>query len=300
MGVTEFGDRPRLAVLFELLEDPDPGSVGFLEASLSDADPAIRRLAVRAVQELSGESVVPLLVGALADEDTEVADTALIALRELRSDSPALVRALDHPLPRVRAAAAIALRESPGREPHPSLRRNLADPDALVRIENLSTLLRFEALVASELVPLAETDPSGAVRRLAVEALGGLSDSEPGVLERRLADDEDWQVRREAARSLGNLESAPKMLISALDDNSWQVVKSATESLARRKIPEAASPLSRLLDSERSDLRQAAILALAKLGALDRLASRPDLAEDSDAEVRRAYREASSSLSIPR
>ncbi len=103
--------------------------------------------------------------------------------------------------------------------------------------------------------------------------------------------DADWQVREEAAATLGKLldPAGGEGLIDALSrDTYWEVRLKAANALGRLKAPAAVPALLAALEHAVSNLRKEAANALEAIGdrsALPRL--RRAAAEDPDLEVRK-------------
>jgi HEAT repeat protein len=81
-----------------------------------------------------------------------------------------------------------------------------------------------------------------------VGALGFASADDLGILDALLAAlcDSVWQVREEAATTLGKLRAAAARpaLVEALDDAYWQVRLRAARALGRSRDAQAAPPVA--------------------------------------------------------
>ncbi|MGN7873416.1 HEAT repeat domain-containing protein [Roseateles sp. 22389] len=217
---------PRSAVLRQRLTSPDAGvrRVALLdftdvedEALLpalvtvlrGDPDPALRAEAARALAGWGDGEVVEALADALADEAT-VREAAAQSLAELKDAEAGarLVPRVGHADGFVSAAALRALKE-----------------------------LRVPAAAAPATAALAHADP--AVRREAVGVLGWLKHAAALPALARLAiGDEDAEVRRAAAGALGLAAAgeAPSVLpalCAALRDPAWQVREEAATTLGK-------------------------------------------------------------------
>jgi HEAT repeat protein len=94
------------------------------------------------------------------------------------------------------------------------------------------------------------SDPVETVRRAAALTLGHLADEEViGLLSQALTGDSDWQVRRNAAKSLALHAAAEAIpaLGTALQDEHWQVRKFTAQALQKvaddRVLPELVTAL---------------------------------------------------------
>jgi HEAT repeat protein len=173
--------------------------------------------------------------------------------------------------------------------------RALDHDDSGVRIEAVGVLGWLKDTRA--LVPLARVatrDASAEIRRAAVGALGFASADDaaiPDALLHALADPA-WQVREEAATTLGKLRahSARDALIAALGDDYWQVRLRAARALGQLGDRAAAQALIALLSHAISNLRKEAALALGELRDPSTLAALEHALDDADPEVRKAVR----------
>lgn len=124
------------------------------------------------------------------------------------------------------------------------------------------------------------------MRREVVLTLGHLTDE--GVLSQvsqSLTADTDWQVRRNAAKSLA-LHASPAALpalSTALQDNHWQVRKFALQALQHSPDNASLANLMPLLKDEFADVRQEA--AIAKLTTPAALNALQPALDDPDREV---------------
>lgn len=217
---------PRSADLRQRLTSPDAGvrRVALLdfadvedEALLpalvtvlrGDPDPALRAEAARALAGWGDGEVVEALADALADE-AEVREAAAQSLAELKDAEAGarLVPRVGHADGFVSAAALRALKE-----------------------------LRVPAAAVPATAALAHVDP--AVRREAVGVLGWLKHAAALPALARLAiGDEDAEVRRAAAGALGlaaagDAPSVLPALCAALRDPAWQVREEAATTLGK-------------------------------------------------------------------
>jgi len=291
------------------------------------SDPAVRRLAVIDAAESDDEVFLPLLVRALRqDVDADVRRTAAeyLAAWETPDAIDALCDALNDPDPGTREAAGDSL--SALKQPDLGLRllprlagattfartallralrelrlvdsagpahAALADPAATVRREAIGVLgwLRHAPALPS-LARLVRDDGDTEVRRAAVGALGFAADD--GVLPTLLhaLGDKHWQVREEAAATLGKLRrvAARVALETALGDDYWQVTLQAARALGRLGDPASAGAVAGLLTYPLSNVRKEAALALGEVGGIAELAVLEAALQDGDPEVRKSAR----------
>jgi HEAT repeat protein len=171
-------------------------------APLSDAAPALERLAKQAEDATLPESQRLELIRALGDWGTE----------QVR---PALVTILNDPSPSIRAAAAHALGWPANREAIPALREHADNPteDATVRAMAVEALGRIGDRSARPAVVALARDPEGAVRGAALWSLtlGPLADpADRNEFLRQAAEDQavDPLTRCRAIEALGEARDA--------------------------------------------------------------------------------------------
>ncbi|NLP63329.1 HEAT repeat domain-containing protein [Paraburkholderia sacchari] len=287
----------RIAVL-DLADLEDSSLVAPLIAALrDDPSPEVRREAAFVLASWEQEDVVEALCATLLDADTGVREAAQQALAELKEPGSARVlrRWAARPEPFARRAALRGLRELRDAAAFEPALAALADADADVRLEAVAVLgwLKDRRAVAP-LAALATADAHGAVRRAAVGALGfaAVNETDAGAALLNALADADWQVREEAATTLGKLRlpAARDALIHALDDDYWQVRLRAARALGRVGDAHAAPAVSALLAHPISNLRKEAALALSELPSATSLAPLQAALDDRDPEVRKAVR----------
>ncbi|MFZ5525718.1 MAG: HEAT repeat domain-containing protein [Pseudomonadota bacterium] len=290
----------RRLALIELAELEDPAHVPWLLHALHDTDAAVRAEAAGRLAYWEDEATVAALVRTLEDPEPTVREAAAHSLGELKqpASAEALLLAADHAQPFVRASVLRALRELRLPAAFDPALRALADAEAGVRLEAvgvLGWLKREEALPG--LATLAGTDPDADVRRAAVGALGFAPAGGVAVLPALLTATRDaaWQVREEAATTLGKLRlgGAFQPLLDLLDDDWWQVRLRAARALGQlgpaHNVP-AVPALSRLLTESIANLRKEAVIALGETRHESALPAVRLAAEDPDPEVRKVAR----------
>ena len=288
----------RRIALLELADLEDPGCVPAFVASLrDDASADIRGEAARVLGAWEQPDVVDALCGALLDPDDGVRATAAQSLSELKDAASGAVlrRWADRPEPFVRGAVLRGLREL--RDPDafaPALHALDADA-AAVRAEAVAVLGWLnDAHALPPLARVATTDTDADVRRAAVGALGFAAPGDATIATALLAAlrDPAWQVREEAAATLGKLRisAASAPLVAALDDDYWQVRLRAVRALGQLRDSTAAPAIAALLAHAIGNLRKEAALALGELRERATLPALHTALEDRDPEVRKAVR----------
>lgn len=288
----------RRVALFELADLEDAALLpAFIAALRDDPAPDVRREAAAVLAAWEQDDVVEALCAALLDADADVRAAAAQSLSGLKAPASGHVlrRWATRTEPFVRRAVLRGLRELRFADAFEPALQALADAEADVRLEAVSVLgwLKDPRALAP-LAALAAGDAQADVRRAAVGALGFASPADPAILDALLAAlrDDAWQVREEAATTLGKLRANParEPLVAALDDAYWQVRLRAARALGQLRDPRAAPAVAALLAHTISNLRKEAALALGELGASETLPALHAALEDRDPDVRKAVR----------
>ena len=288
----------RRIALLELADLEDPDALLPIVAALKhDESAEVRSEAARVLGAWEPREIVAALCEALTDADHNVREAAASSLSALKdtSSGEVLCAWVDHPEPFMKAAILRALRELRYADAFSAAVRALDHDDSGVRIEAVGVLGWLKDSRA--LVPLARVatrDTSAEIRRAAVGALGFAPADDAAIADALLhtLGDPAWQVREEAATTLGKLraQSARDTLIAALDDAYWQVRLRAARALGQLGDRAAAQPLVALLSHAISNLRKEAALALGELRDPSTLATLEHALNDADPEVRKAVR----------
>jgi len=288
----------RRIALFELADLEDAALLpAFVAALRDDPAPEVRREAAAVLASWENDEVVDALCAALLDADGEVQLAAAQSLSELKEPSSGHVlrRWAARPEPFVRRAALRGLRELRFAQAFDPASLALADADSGVRLEAVAVLgwLKDERALGP-LASLAASDANADVRRACVGALGFASCDDQAILDALLAAlrDETWQVREEAATTLGKLRAAAARaaLVEALGDSYWQVRLRAARALGQLRDAQAAPAVAALLVHTISNLRKEAALALGELGSHGSLPALQAALDDRDPDVRKAVR----------
>jgi len=172
------------------------------------------------------------------------------------------------------------------------IRDCLADESAEVRAGALAALVRLRVVDAKERSRVALRDPDGVVRAVAIQGLLDLQDADavPDLL-RIAAGDPDWRARRGAVESLGSLGAAADAaaILPSLGDTSSQVRLAAVGAVARLGPAVALLALAKLAEGDASwEVRAAAVEALGRTSASEAYAHLAATARDSNEFVRAA------------
>jgi HEAT repeat protein len=163
--------------------------------------------------------------------------------------------------------------------------RLLSDSDNLVRREALGVLgwLKAEEALPAMMYLAKDADPQ--IRLSVMVAMVFVRSGGPGVptLIEGLKDG-DWQVREQAAVSLGKarIPEAADALLAAASDPAWQVVCKAVNTLGKLKIERAVPTIGEKLSSPMSNVRKECAAALGEIASpaaapyLERVGVDPD------------------------
>lgn len=234
------------AGLLELEALRDPATLSAVQPFLDDPNPALRAQALTTARAIQGRAAIPLLVGRLAQDRSEIVRRqAANELHELRdpSTAPGLTAALQDRRVTVRIAAVEALGALRDPSVTPAIIRQTRSRDA-------------------------------ELRRSSLDALGALQDPQArGALAARTRD-RDVNVRRAAVQALSRLKdpSTVPVFIRALRDRDDTARKLAMKALGALVSTDALPDLRRLLNAGRPMLRLYAIGLLEHLGTPEALA----------------------------
>lgn len=214
-----------------------------------DKDPEMRSLAAERLGNLGVPEAVPALAAALEDKDSSVRANAaggLLKMGEAAKDAmPALQEALlDSDTTTVwNAAGALHNMGIVTTDLMPAYRRLLLDPDCDMKVSAATAISEYAA--PAELLPIAVecrkaapgdfSDTASDARKL-MAVVAKDRTAVPLIVE-RLETDRAWDVREWAAEALGDLGTAAKAgvpaLQAALDDPDERVRAAAERALAK-------------------------------------------------------------------
>jgi HEAT repeat protein len=255
---------PQPAVL-----NADATSLTVLEGLLSDADPAVRRLAAHALGDFEPKPAEAALLLALEDQAADVRVEALESLDRLGGSSSvgAGRQCLSDPDVAVRRAALTLLAHA-GVPPERTL---LADTDLTVRAQAAALLIGHDSDARQTLIRAAG-DPSSGVRAAALRGIAAAGSSDASSIALDALADSDAEVRAAALRAIAAVapQDAVASLIEALADQNPRVRAAAVEGLADVGAPACDAVSEALFDHRSGD----ALTALERLpldGVSDRL-----------------------------
>jgi len=242
-------------------EDPQAGSK-LLEA-LSDKDPMTRSLAAQRLGALKIASSRSALARVLAtDSQEQVRQAAAFSLRQIEDPgaTDALGKALKDSSPNVRILALTGLGHYKDASKGRLVEAMCQDKSVEVRRTAVFVLGRLEDRASvPTLEQLLKTDPDGAVRAGAAQALGDLRATESKEALRSLLKDPAKVVQASAARSLMMLgDGSAFEAARALDNDPDQTVRIvAIDALGWSKDPAAEAELQALLTQASQNSRPA-------------------------------------------
>jgi HEAT repeat protein len=253
------GDAMALAVAVQASQDPrgttrqlaaemlgrmeSDSVIPHLTRLLSDPEPSVRASAVSSLGRLFADSEIGEIILLLDDRDERVRERALAVISTLKvTHSPDLIEKITHlmsndPSLAVQSGAMITLAKlGAGHQAISNLMRRVDSEDNAVRCSALEAISKIASFQNGEfdIQPIlrALADPSAAVRRAAVTALGSLSD--PSICATLLAylRDTDEGVRARAATLLRRHSQESRRLVLELIEKDDSAIDSALDALA--------------------------------------------------------------------
>ncbi len=295
-AVRDDSAKVRAAAAQALAHAPRDVAEAPLVAATGDSDSWVRYYAVRALGELSGGHE---RLAAVADADAamHVRIAALEALGSAAAGGPAdilIARAADDH-PDLAAAAVRALGASTDPRAGDVMRSALRSPHTQVRLAAVTAYRTHATVDAVEALQwTAAVDQEAVIGDAAVEALGTIarhaSASAGAAVAALLAATAEAPTRDHAIAALARLpETRVEDVARGLASPQPRVRTAAIAALGRMQRPEASAAIRGALDHEDAMVREAAVIALERLGVrgigrtLARMAQ-----EDPSPAVRRA------------
>ncbi|MEU1398380.1 HEAT repeat domain-containing protein [Micromonospora zamorensis] len=270
------GDTPELrrVGLWALGFVVEAQDVQLLAAAVTDADPAIRSMAVGSIPDPAGDDwAFGALVLALRDLDEQVRVSAASRLGFTgRPDAvvPLVALAAD-PTPRVRSMVAYSLGRLGSHEATPALQRLLQDPDRHVRENAVEALGSVGGPPAVDTLLMLAADRDPQLRVQAAKALAKAADSDPRVAPQltMLARDGEAAVRAATISGLASADGTPahqgNLLVELVNDPD-PMVRQRVAVVVRHVAPDAAPDiLHRYTRDPDQALRRLATIELGRL-----------------------------------
>jgi HEAT repeat protein len=275
---------------------PDLGRV------LADAVPGVRAAAAVALARFP--AALPLLLGATADAEPEVVETALRGIEAL-GDARALSRIErlgSSPQPRVRAAAAHALVALGGVTSHgPALDAALHDRETGVRVAAIAGIREHPVPEAVSYLETLLPSPETRIRHEVAMALGAIPSPGSARLLRTLSRDSEPEIRAAAVSGLASSQDTDLVAaLAPLCKDSSEVVRSAVaDALGRIGRPEGLAALRSLARDVYTPVRLLVAISAARIGTESALPVLDLLRRDGDVHVRLETIRAIGSLPFP-
>ena len=293
----DLNDRLVAAKALQHLGDED--AIDALVTALDDESPVVQEIAIMALWEMANPVVIKPLLKCLSSEREDAVRTeALSALKELVSpdDLLALLDAIQIEDEQTQLNVLILLRKIHDAQALPYVLPFFNSESAALREASIVTLRYLNQVVRCEPALALAKDPEDTVRRSAILSLGHLTDEAvvPLLCEalapppsQGIAQDPDWQVRRNAAQALDlhATSDALPALTAAMEDDHWQVRKFTARALQNVATSDTIPALIKALSDEYSDVRRDAAIALGKIGHPDALPALQQTLDDPDRDV---------------
>lgn len=347
-GLTFMGDDAASKEILELAARMDPdaeperleaavgalaaiGATPNLQAGLSHADPAVRRIAVTALARIGGDTVSHLLIAAYPGADAELrrdivgalvdmagpeATDFFLGLLEQPGDEAVLKAALSYlgrkmrvvragesifallsdPRDDVKEAALEACTELGGQAMNDRFRLLASDADPVNRLMAVYALGRIKAEGNLELIAKALLDEVPDIRKIALEAALEACSGEGKGLDMIVSrlEDEAPEVRRTVVELLGRCpegKGAPYLLRALADPDDWVRVR-AVEALGAQRAAEAVPRLIPLLGDASKLVALKAVEALGDIGGESAFRALLETLGNEDQEMQSASEEA--------
>jgi HEAT repeat protein len=212
------------------------------------SEPAVRRRAADALAQMGKDAApaVKPLVLALTDTDPHVRGVVVRAVAELAPEVPGAVPALVKLFPDMDAIRAVARFKGAGAEALPELLKMFTHGDLTIRLQAMRTVGKIGEPALSALpvlVQMMAEDAEPRIRERAAEAIGELgpaaSSAVPALV--KATKDPEYKVRRDAVRSLGQMGAAAKAVlgdVKALLKDDEEIVRQTATRAARLIDPE--------------------------------------------------------------
>lgn len=288
-----------LVTLLGMSEDEQINSdiMDYLLTILRDANKIIRVAAAKSLSNFKSERVISALINCLSDQEGNIRRQAAESLGRLGALAavPTLTAKMEDPYRDVRIAAGKALGSIATDAVGSRIKQNLQSERSEVREAAIQAMLSMDNL-SGEIILKAFTNPDPKVR---VTAIMMVKNRDPKMVTSALIKallDEDWQVRKVSAETLGSTLSseAVKPLVSLCDDENMWVRFSAARSLQNISfLPEserrfALNKLVQILkNNDDESVKISALESLAKIGDPVALGPIIDLAAGNNDDLRR-------------
>jgi HEAT repeat protein len=260
-----------------------------LEA-VKDESPLVQKVAVTTLWELANPAAVPALLECLASPVEDVRNEARSALSELIVPDHLLLLldALLRDDLNLQLNVLFLLRKIHDAQCLPYVMPFFESPIPELREASITTLRYLNQVERCKPALALMSDPDEAVRRATTLTLGHLADDEVvPMLAQAVTDDPDWEVRRNAAKSL-TTHANPSAIVSlekAAEDQHWQVRKFSLQALQTIAAERTLPLFIKALADEYSDVRREGVKALKILNNPVALTPLQQALDDPDRDV---------------
>lgn len=294
----------RAAVIEAMVQAGEKKCVRFINAAMTDPDPAVRIQASLALQTFCSPRSMHLLITGARDQNVTVRRNCAKALSscldcsQCPDDLVDLVRQESDPI------VVESLLEALGRFDDPAVLKTLEDfqshPSAEIRTSAIRSLRRISSPAAAPIFLRQLQDSSEDVRRVAVDGLGrvGAPETAAAVI-RVLKTDSSAECRAAAARALGRIRSSG--CLAALEDaltDSQQVQCQAVLAIGALRDRAAIPVLAALLKTSTPEIQYHTCAAIAELKAKECAPLIQALLLESDPMLQRGAKAALEKLGV--
>ena len=288
--------RHQMAAIRCLGSFPSHRTVTELARIYRVGNPTVRESAIRVLEEIGSDDVLPLLVDGLSDEVLAVRNAALevtVAVGraggvEMSRMLLWLLRSSDLNVKR-QAVEIVAQVGASLAELWGPLLALLRDEDWWIRERVVEALMEIAGEELTRHIVGFLTDERAVIRRWAVEVLMRMRDPRSlGALVRAAGEDEDWWVRERAVECMGEIGDRRVLPhIVKLADGDASLIWPAVLALGSLASPDGLRFLCRALQHEDPDLRLDAMDSILQVGDPMAAPYVQQLLEDPEPRVRR-------------
>ncbi|MBD3886066.1 HEAT repeat domain-containing protein [Phormidium tenue FACHB-886] len=264
--------RRRAIWALERISREDAVSLLVFAASHDDDRLVCENAQLYALRGIDNEPEITTLIQNQRDKDPELCVSALYACGLIRSQAAisALIKAAKSNDSLICLHAVIALGRTESESVISALKEALENKNSFVRFYAVNALSNIEGSTAFHALCEALEHEDDNVSSSAVRKLGEIGDGDAiSALCRVLTEDTRISIRRSAASALKNSsdESAVRVLVQALQDADYSVRIAAAQSLREIGGEEAVSALAEALKHENLDVRQSISTGLFLFGS---------------------------------
>jgi HEAT repeat protein len=280
----------RLVAVKTLQHIGDEEILAPLLEAVKDESPLVQKLAVSTLWEMANPAAVPALLECLASPVEDVRNEARSAVSELIVPDHLLLLldALLRDDLNLQLNILFLLRKIHDAQCLPYVMPFFESPIPELREAAITTLRYLNQVERCKPALALMSDPDEAVRRATTLTLGHLSDDEVvPMLAQAVTDDPDWEVRRNAAKSLTTHANpnAIAALEKAAEDQHWQVRKFSLQALQTIAAERTLPLFIKALTDEYSDVRREGVKALKILNNPVALTPLQQALDDPDRDV---------------